>query len=825
MLLQQTERLLVLYMDPISQCALHIYIAAIVLVPENSIVYDTFKHQSYGTLTTQPAIDNYVDVLRRSVNVNGPIYSVVFSPNGDWIATAGAGVQLWNALTGGNVASLGDRSSTAILVSFSPSGAFLAAAFEDGAVVIWDPRVGREHLKHEHCHTQPITCIEFSAASSLLASGSRDHAIQVWSMELAQPLYRLVTHEGPVTSLVFSSDSQKLFSGSEDNLVIIWDMSSGKVVRGMMGHRKAVNCVSISGDGQLIASGSEDKTVKLWDTTSGKCTRTFSKGHGSGIRSVHFFDEDRHLVAACDQEILSWDVSRNKSESIWAMAKMLKTVMRIVPVWQAKVLGWGVPQSLWSYLAHQANEDSQKRLKITYASRSPSFAFIYDTFVLSGSLSTPVDRPPIRDTSATSRISVSSDGLWAATGDHQGLLEILDLNTKRQSWEEVKTQAKSNPLDNILRMVPSPNAKRFILNVLTWCLADENRRILKKIDMGVFGPLRDSDNIQFKFSGDGSIFFCVLANVLNDDKSTLRVFNGMTGEQRTQFKELQWVRSSTASTDGAWIACCHGSVKVEVFGVSKGGRTSMSLSGDDAPIKALLFSDDAQLLIGGSEKGAVRVWNRASGECTVTFEGSTSQVTALAYGVTSNDTRVAIGREDGSICVWSPSKSASHDILPGDQATVKNVDFIRFSNDLSRLTSRGEDGSVFTWAIPDTEAEMTQCKLCTLPQEGEGEGDGEAIGGSVDRESGTGDLKNQTMSPPHLLSRTDPEDTVDSLFNTAYRVRKDGWLVEGERRVIWIPPAIRPHGKNTFYAFEDGSIALFAPSELWLFLKYVAFRD
>ena len=811
-------------MDPISQCALHIYIAAIVLVPENSIVYDTFKHQSYGELTTQPAIDNYVDVLRRSVNVNGPIYSVVFSPNGDWIATAGAGVQLWNALTGGNVASLGDRSSTAILASFSPSGAFLAAAFEDGAVAVWDPRVGREHLKHEHCHTQPITCIEFSAASTLLASGSRDHAIQVWSMELAQPLYRLATHEGSVTSLVFSSDSRKLFSGSEDNLVIIWEMSSGKVVRGMMGHRKAVNCVAVSKDGRLVASGSEDKTVKLWDTISGKCTRTFSKGHGSGIRSVHFFDEDRHLIAACDQEILSWDVSRSKSEPIWAAEKMLKTVMRLTPVWQAKVLGWGMPQSLWRYIAHHANDDSQDHLEITYASRSASFAFIYGGYVLSGSLPTPVDRPPIRDTSATSRISVSSDGLWAATGDPQGLLEILDLTMKRPSWEEVGTQVKSNPFHNIFKIVPSPNAKRFILNVVAqWCLTDENHRILRKIDMGVFGPLRDNDNIQFKFSQDGSIFFCVVASLLNDDKSTLRVFNSMTGEQRTQFKELQWVRSSTASADGACIACCHGSVKVEVFGLSKGGRTSMSLSGDDTPIKVLLFSDDAQSLIGGSEKGAVRVWNRANGECTFAFEGSTSQVTALAYGVTSNDTRIAIGREDGSICVWSPLKSASHDILPGDQATVKNVDIIRFSDDLSRLISSGEDGSVSTWAIPDTEADMTQCKLCTPPQEGEG--DGEATGGSVDRESGASGSKNQTTCPPHLLSRTDPEDTVDSLFTTAYRVRKDGWLVEGERRVIWIPPAIRPHGKNTFYAFENGSVALFAPSSLWLLLKYVAFRD
>jgi len=99
-------------------------------------------------------------------------------------------------------------------------------------------------------------------------------------------------------------------------------------------------------------------------------------------------------------------------------------------------------------------------------------------------------------------------------------------------------------------------------------------------------------------------------------------------------------------------------------------------------------------------------------------------------------------------------------------------------------------------------------------------GGGGGGGDGVGHDSGAED--NQTIPPPHLLSRSDPEDTVDGLFHTAYRVRKDGWLVEGERRVIWIPPAIRPHGKNTFYAFEDGSVALFTPSDLWLFLKYIS---
>lgn len=222
-LFQEAEQLVVLYTDPISQCALHVHLTAISFAPEDSAIYKTFRHQSFGTIVTRPGLYDYLASFRRGINLHNPIYSVVFSPSGDLIATAGAkqGIQLWNAITGGNVASLGDCSSTSLLVRFSPSGAFLAAAFEGGTVAVWDPKVGREHLKHEGCHTEPITCIEFSIDSVLLASGSRDYAIQVWSMETAQPLYRLASHEGPVTSLAFSSNSQRLVSGSEDNLIIV----------------------------------------------------------------------------------------------------------------------------------------------------------------------------------------------------------------------------------------------------------------------------------------------------------------------------------------------------------------------------------------------------------------------------------------------------------------------------------------------------------------------------------------------------------------------------------------------------------------------------
>ena len=803
-LFQEAERLVVLYTEPVSQCSLHVYFTAIAFVPEGSAIYETFKHQSLGNITVRPPLHDYFDILRRGINLHSPIYSVVFSPNGDLIAIGGAkqGVQLWNAITGGNIASLGDCSLTSLLVRFSPSGAYLAAAFESGTVAIWDPKVGREHLRHEACHSEPITCLEFSTNNVFLASGSLDRAIQVWSVETARGLYRLATHEGPVTSLVFSSDSQRLFSGSEDHTIIIWDVLTGRMVGRMSGHHKAVNCIAVSKDGSMLVSGSEDKTVMIWDTNSGKCTRTFSKGHHTGIQSVHFFDDDKLLVSACDETVISWNVtSRNKLETIWAVDHMLKTTMQGIPVWQAKVLGYGMPKTFFRHMSrHTYGQASPEHVAIAYAPQSPSFLFAHRGYVYSGSLFTPLSNLALRDTATVTCVSISPDGLWGSTADPQGSLEILDLTARRDS------KAKLGLLDNISRIVPSPTGGRFVVNALMgWYLINDDCHILKKIDMGAIGTMRGDGYNRFKFSADGSIFFCAVSSVFSSDKSTVRIFGADSGEQRAQFTGLKQVHSFVASADGAWIACGHGVGQVDVFRAAGGTRASMGVTIEDMVVTALVFSDDAQSVVGGSKAGDVHIWDRASGECKARFCGFTSMITALAYTITPYGARIAIGRENGSLSLWSPSTSASHDIVHRNQATVKNVDFLRISDDRSKLVSSGEDGTILTWTIPDADdAEMARCTLCT--QE-------DANGGS------------STATRPHLLSQSDPEDTVDGLFHTTYRVRKDGWLVKGDRRVIWLPASIRPHGKGTFYAFENGLVAVQSPSSLWLFLKYAESRD
>jgi WD40 repeat protein len=195
-----------------------------------------------------------------------------------------------------------------------------------------------------------------------------------------------------------------------------------------MGHRNAVNCVAVSKDGSIIASGSEDKTAKIWDTSSGKCAQTFSKGHHTGIRSVHFFDEDKYVVAACDDMVLSWNVAStcDTSDTIWTIEQFLKTTLKRAPAWQINVIGWGVTEVLCLDSYSTQRSLNQRCLKTAYTTQSPSYSCLpTEAYLFTGSLPSPVNVPLNRTGTIVTAVAVSSDGNWAATVDSLGSLRNL----------------------------------------------------------------------------------------------------------------------------------------------------------------------------------------------------------------------------------------------------------------------------------------------------------------------------------------------------------------------------------------------------------------
>ncbi|KAI9457911.1 hypothetical protein HD554DRAFT_2042204 [Boletus coccyginus] len=770
-LIEEAERLMLLYRQPISQSAPHVYHTAITFIPSSSALYANFKHDAGGSCTIHQGQDDEWQAYQYGIDL-GSVTSVAFSPNGSVVATAGdQGVRLWNVVTGGNVASLGDNGSSS-LVSFSASGAFVAAAFTDGMVAVWDPNLGREHLKDVGAHTDKITCLEFSPDSVLLASGALDHTIQLWSLESAQRLHKLVAHEGPVTVLTFMPDSQRLCSGSEDNLLILWDVHAGKVARGMMGHRAGITALNVSRDGTMVVTGSRDKTIKVWDVLSGSCTRTLSKGHKNLVRSVHFFDDDKRFLSASAGTVLASSVSFRRSfsdVSIWDWGQHIQSLMGNAPIWQAKVIGRGVP----AFLLRKAFEPNwngltEEELLVAYSSQLPSFSFSYLSETWCVPFGSEVDRPSIHGSRAhLSALALSPDGTRVAAVNSVGSLDILDTTVPSRTWVEEVGRDLAVPLRSATTVVASPNGARFLVNsAVPWYLTNGQFQPLSKVDFGIADYARTDDVPKPIFSADSSTFAWSMSDIWErQNKNTVRVYESTTETQKVRFSGIKKVQVFCISPGGNFIGCGHEGA-VTVCDVGKRTKKEMDVAGDS--FTALDFSGDSMTLLSGSEQGVVQLWDPSSGACkaTITHEEFHSPATAVSFAPQGNI--VVIAHEDGTVRLVSLLTSASHTVCPCGIAFTQTVQFVQFSQDPPRLICKTGDNDVSFWTVPaqlfppgEGEANHASCPVCDQQETSNTSQSGDALSDQPTK----GEIQDAPPSLPHLISKYE-DQAFDGLFRS-----------------------------------------------------------
>jgi WD40 repeat protein len=102
----------------------------------------------------------------------------------------------------------------------------------------------------------------------LLASGSRDATIRLWSPEGAARAV-LRGHQRTVWDLAFTPDGVRLLSSSFDRDVRVWDARDGACLGVLAGHTRQVGTVTAL-DAHSALSGSRDGTCRLWDLATGE---------------------------------------------------------------------------------------------------------------------------------------------------------------------------------------------------------------------------------------------------------------------------------------------------------------------------------------------------------------------------------------------------------------------------------------------------------------------------------------------------------------------------------------------------------------------------
>ena len=152
-------------------------------------------------------------------------------------------------------------------LAFSPDGSFLVSAHEqiDPFVHVWDPSTGREiaRLQEDGLGVQSIV---FSPDGATLATAADNgQNITLWETATWRARKTLNCTGAPEFPHAFSADGRSLWTVSDEE-AWRWDLATGRRLRQFTGeHRRPVAALAAFPTGTRIVTGAADGAAVIWD--------------------------------------------------------------------------------------------------------------------------------------------------------------------------------------------------------------------------------------------------------------------------------------------------------------------------------------------------------------------------------------------------------------------------------------------------------------------------------------------------------------------------------------------------------------------------------
>lgn len=265
---------------------------------------DSFAMGSRGGLVTVFDAET-LDPLA-STRVNGPVFSLAYSPDGAWLAAGPAADDesrpvVMQARTGEVLYTLETHGGDVSGVGFTPEGGHLITSSHDGAARIFrlndGALLGGVHASKYGLNAlvmkpgAPIAAIAEServvlvdlttgeviegfeagltpfaltwAPDGDLFVGYIDGSVRRWREEESAPVAQYVGHSRAITALSVSADGTRLFSASRDEALIIWEVAADMTHRRIDAEWDASAAYGFDGDGAPVVFAADDAGAVL----------------------------------------------------------------------------------------------------------------------------------------------------------------------------------------------------------------------------------------------------------------------------------------------------------------------------------------------------------------------------------------------------------------------------------------------------------------------------------------------------------------------------------------------------------------------------------
>ncbi len=245
------------------------------------------------------------------------LFDVAVSPDGQLLAAAGENgtLVLFEVKSGQLVKRLEGHDNTAGLVGsvravvFDPQREWLASAGHDKRIILWSLPEGEILLEWQA--PSIVDALAVSPDGSLLASGGLDKFAVLWDPKNGEELrrfrgYSLLYGYG-IGDVAFNSTGE-LLAGALADGTAIWNVQTGKKAHSLMASCGQVNGITFSSHNSLFAAACDDKSIRLWDVETQQNLPVL-RGHQNIVSALRFAARGRYLVSASrDRTLRVWDI-------------------------------------------------------------------------------------------------------------------------------------------------------------------------------------------------------------------------------------------------------------------------------------------------------------------------------------------------------------------------------------------------------------------------------------------------------------------------------------------------------------------------------------
>lgn len=202
----------------------------------------------------------------RAVQTLAPYFTDPANPQAISIVPEFAAKHLWSHLRPTR-RSFPKDTQTLWTVSVSPDGSTVAAAGNQGNIVLHDTRKGIESNRTLRSEQVEINGLSFSRDGRLLGAARDDGVIAIWDVAKEQLVRTFKAISGEAYSVRFLGDSHTCAVAGRGNEIFIWDADTGELVRSLLVtlDKPVVECLEVSDDGKFFAVGGTDGHAHILD--------------------------------------------------------------------------------------------------------------------------------------------------------------------------------------------------------------------------------------------------------------------------------------------------------------------------------------------------------------------------------------------------------------------------------------------------------------------------------------------------------------------------------------------------------------------------------